>query len=441
MDKTILHCDLNGFYASVELLYRPDLKDRPVAVCGDPEKRHGIILAKNETAKRCGVKTAETVWQAQRKCPDLVLLPPHHDWYEHFSQQVNAIYRRYTDLVEPFGIDESWLDVTGSLHLFGGSGRILADTIRETVKRELGLTVSVGVSFNKVIAKLGSDYRKPDATTVIDREHFQAIVHPLPVTALLYVGQVAADALARVGVHTIGQLAALDRQTAIALLGRTGETVHDYANGIDPSPVVGAARQHDAGKSVGSGMTFRRDLVGVDDIRAGIATLSDRVATQLRRQGSRCQTVQVVIKRPDLKVISRQKRLPEPSSSTRRIQELALEIVLSAWDVRQPIRMLTVTAMNLTPEGKDAPHQLSLFEDERAADSRRERLEETVDRLRDRFGRGAISFGGALANDLGLEPSSGEGEAAQPPALPKPPVEPLASRKSQPGSGNAGAAP
>jgi len=398
-DRTILHCDLNGFYASVELLYRPDLRDRPVAVCGDPEMRHGIILAKNEPAKRCGVKTAETVWQARRKCPELVLIPPHHDWYEQFSQRVNAIYRRYTDLVEPFGIDESWLDVTGSIHLFGGSGQALADAIRNVVREELGLTVSVGVSFNKVFAKLGSDYRKPDATTVISRENYRAIVHPLPVTDLLYVGQAAAATLARVGVHTIGQLAALDRRTAVALPGRTGETVHEYANGIDPSPVIDAARLNDPGKSVGSGMTFRRDLCGLDDIKAGIALLSDRVGAQLRRQGSHCQTVQVVIKRPDLKVISRQKRLSEPTASTHRIQALALEIVLSSWDVRQPIRMLTVTAMGLMPEHREV-RQLSLFDTETEADARRDQLEATVDRLRDRFGHDAISFGGALSPDI-----------------------------------------
>lgn len=400
MDRTILHCDLNGFYASVELLYRPDLRDRPVAVCGDPELRHGIILAKNELAKRCGVKTAETVWQARRKCPDLVLVPAHHDWYEQFSRKTNAIYRRFTDLVEPFGIDESWLDVSGSLHLFGGSGQALADAVRTTVKDELGLTISVGVSFCKVLAKLGSDYRKPDATTVITRENFQTIVHPLPVTDLLFVGKVAAATLARVGVHTIGQLAALDRQTVVTLLGRAGETVHDYANGIDLSPVVDADRLNEPGKSVGSGMTFRRDLCGLDDIKAGIALLADRVGSQLRQQGSCCQTVQVTIRRPDLRTITRQKRLDRPTASTGRIQEVSLEIIQSAWDVRQPIRMLTVTGMSLTHGQEREPQQLSFFEAESKADQRRDRLEAAVDLLRDRFGHDAVSFGGVISTDL-----------------------------------------
>ena len=190
-DRIIFHCDLNCFFASVELLDKPALQDVPVAVCGDPASRHGIILAKNEPAKQMGVQTAETVWQAKQKCPHLVLLPPHHNLYADYSRQVNAIYGQYTDLVEPFGIDESWLDVTGSLHLFGGDARQLADDIRGRLRQELGLTISVGVSFNKVFAKLGSDYKKPDATTVISRENWRDMVWPLPVGDLLYVGRAA----------------------------------------------------------------------------------------------------------------------------------------------------------------------------------------------------------------------------------------------------------
>lgn len=186
MDRIILHCDCNCFYASCELLSHPDLRQLPVAVCGDPTERHGIILAKNEPAKRCGVKTAETIWKAKQKCPGLILLPPHHRLYAEYSKKINAVYGEYTDLVEPFGIDESWLDVTNSLHLFGGDARALADTLRGRIRREFGLTISVGVSFNKVFAKLGSDYKKPDATTVIARDNWRDIVFPLPVGDLLF---------------------------------------------------------------------------------------------------------------------------------------------------------------------------------------------------------------------------------------------------------------
>ena len=206
MDRVILHCDLNCFYASVELLSHPDLRDVPMAVCGDPNSRHGIILAKNEPAKKFGIQTAETIWQAKKKCPDLVLLPPHHDLYREYSRKVNAIYDEYTDLVEPFGIDESWLDVTHTLHLFGGDARALADALRERMKRQLGLTLSVGVSFNKVFAKLGSDYKKPDATTVISRENWKELVWPLQVGDLLYVGGAARKLLKQYGITTIGQL-------------------------------------------------------------------------------------------------------------------------------------------------------------------------------------------------------------------------------------------
>ena len=237
MDRVILHCDLNCFYASVELLSHPDLRDVPVAVCGDPSSRHGIILAKNEPAKQFGVKTAETIWQAKKKCPDLVLLPPHHKLYREYSRKVNAIYDEYTDLVEPFGIDESWLDVTHTLHLFGGDAKALADTLRQRMKQELGLTLSVGVSFNKVFAKLGSDYKKPDATTVISRENWQSIVWPLPVGDLLYVGGAARKLLKQYGVETIGQLAACPQDMLETLMGKMGTQLHAYANGLDRDAV------------------------------------------------------------------------------------------------------------------------------------------------------------------------------------------------------------
>ena len=259
MDRVILHCDLNSFYASVELLEHPDLRSLPVAVCGDPESRHGIILAKNEPAKKFGVKTAETIWQARRKCPNLVLLSAHHQKYRRYSRLVNAIYDRYTDLVEPFSIDESWLDVTGTLHLFGGDGRALADEIRRTVREELNLTVSVGVSFNKVFAKMGSDYQKPDATTVISRDNYRDLIWPLPVTELLFVGRAAARTLSSYGIETIGDLAAFDKEALMHMLGRQGAVLHDYATGAEHAPVV-PARDMPGPKSVGNGLTFRRNL-------------------------------------------------------------------------------------------------------------------------------------------------------------------------------------
>ena len=232
-ERIILHCDLNSFYASVELLDKPALWEVPVAVCGDPKTRHGIILAKNEPAKKYGIQTAETVWQAKKKCPGLVLLPPHHDLYKMWSVRVNDIYERFTDLIEPFGIDESWLDVTNSLHLFGGDAKALADTLRERIKREFGLTISVGVSFNKVFAKLGSDYKKPDAITRIERDNYKEIAYPLPATDLFYVGPATERKLRGVGIHTIGQLAEASPKLLEYKLGKMGLVLHTFANGLD----------------------------------------------------------------------------------------------------------------------------------------------------------------------------------------------------------------
>ena len=274
MDRVILHCDLNCFYASVELLSHPDLREIPIAVCGDPSSRHGIILAKNEPAKKYGVQTAETIWQAKKKCPGLVLLPPHHNLYREYSHRVNGIYDQYTDLVEPFGIDESWLDVTHTLHLFGGDAAALADALRKRITKELGLTLSVGVSFNKVFAKLGSDYKKPDATTVISRENWQHLVWPLPVGDLLYVGGAARRLLCQYGVETIGQLAACRREMLETLMGKIGVQLYEYANGLDSDPVRPRTSVETA-KSVGNSITFPQNLTTREEIRQSLADLRE----------------------------------------------------------------------------------------------------------------------------------------------------------------------
>ena len=324
MERVILHCDQNCFFASVELLSHPDLRDVPMAVCGDPASRHGIILAKNEPAKRFGIQTAETVWQARRKCPSLVLLPPHHKLYREYSVRVNELYGQYTDLVEPFGIDESWLDITGSMHLFGGDPVAIADELRRRVREELGLSISVGVSFNKIFAKLGSDYKKPDATTLISPENWQEIVWPLPVGAMLFVGRSAQRTLAQYGVETIGQLAACRPEMLEKLLGKLGRQMHEYANGLDRSPVRPQAEREPV-KSVGNGTTFPHDLTRWEEVRAGLAALSDSVAMRLRRQGLYCSGVQVTIKDSSFCSISRQKRLESPTRLMKDIQRAAME--------------------------------------------------------------------------------------------------------------------
>ena len=390
MDRVILHCDLNSFYASVELLDHPELKKLPVAVCGDPSSRHGIILAKNDPAKGFGVRTAETIWQARKKCPELILLPPHHRLYREYSRKVNAIYDEYTDLVEPFGIDESWLDITGSMHLFGGDARAIADGIRRRISGELGLTLSVGVSFNKVFAKLGSDYRKPDATTVIAPEGWQAIVWPLPLSSLLYAGPAAQRALGQYGIRTIGELAAAEPALPERLLGKLGRQLWNFANGRDGSPVR-PQHEKEPVKSVGNSFTFRENLTTREQVVQGMSLLCDSVASRLRQQGLYCGAVQVGLRDPAFRNLSRQKHLSGSTHSMRELLRAAMELADSCWNMASPVRALTVTAIYLIP-ADEAGAQLDLFSaGQEAKRLRLERLENTLDIIRAKYGPGAIA--------------------------------------------------
>ena len=391
-DRVILHCDLNCFFASVELLSYPALRDVPVAVCGDPESRHGIVLAKNEAAKQLGVKTAETIWQARQKAPHLITLPPHHSLYKEYSRKVNAIYGQYTDLVEPFGIDESWLDITGSMHLFGGDGKAVADQLRDRLRQEVGLTISVGVSFNKIFAKLGSDYKKPDATTVISRDNWKDIVWPLPVGDLLGVGSSTRKLLHQYGVETIGQLAEFPRQNLETLLGKHGAQLHDYANGLESSPV---RPQHEAEpvKSVGNGTTFPRNLTRWEEVRSGLAVLSDSVAGRLRRYGMYCGGVALTIRNAQFRQFSRQMRLDSPTHLQKDIYRAALALARQSWHAPDPIRALTITALYLT-ENADSFEQLDLLNREAPKQNeKQEKLEQAMDTIRGKYGKGAITFG------------------------------------------------
>ena len=388
--RTIFHCDLNSFYASVELLSHPELRGVPVAVCGDPETRHGIILAKNEPAKALGIKTADTVWQAKRKCPELVLLPPHHELYAAYSKKINALYYEYTDLVEPFGIDESWLDVTGSLHLFGGDARALADALRARVRNELGLTISVGVSFNKVFAKLGSDYKKPDATTVIPPDGWQDIVWRMPVGDLLFVGRAASGMLDKYGIHTIGELAACKEEMLDTLMGKMGVQLHRCANGLDDSPVRSADALEPV-KSVGNSTTFPRDLTKWDELRDGVALLSDSVAMRLRRHGLYCGGVAVGLRDNKFNSVSRQKTLPRSTHLMREIEDAALELLHAAWKAPTPVRLLSVTAIYLT-EQQETHVQMDLFGTPPETQEKQEAVEDAMARIRAKYGKDAITY-------------------------------------------------
>lgn len=394
-DRIILHCDGNSFFASVESVLRPELKQVPMAVTGNPENRHGIVLAKNELAKKYGIRTAETIWSAKRKCPDLVCVPPHHEVYHQYYEKLNRIYLDYTDLVEPFSIDESFLDVTGSIHLFQMTPKELADDIRRRVREELGLTISVGVSFCKVFAKLGSDYKKPDATTVIFQEDVPALVYPLPVSDLLFVGKKSAEILDRYSIHTCEDVSRFDREFLVHILGKQGDQLYTYIHGLDQDPVHDFYEKREV-KSVGNSITFKHDLVGEAEIRAGINELSDSVASRLRQKELKAYTIQVALKDSDFKTVQRQRKLKRPTYLQKDISKISMELVRETWDLQRPVRLLSVTGTDLVSQDDPQPEQMSLFdvapESQGKKEERQETLESTMDSIRERFGKDKIGF-------------------------------------------------
>ncbi len=399
MDRIILHCDCNSFFASVETALNPAYRDVPMAVCGSVEDRHGIVLAKNELAKAYGIKTTDTVYQAKRLCPDLVIAEPHYDEYLKYSNRVNSIYADYTDMIEPFGIDESWLDVTASVRVFG-SGIQIAEEIRRRVKEEIGITVSIGVSFNKVFAKLGSDYKKPDAITFISRENYKNIVYPLPVQDLLFVGKKTTDILHLLGIRTIGDLASSSTELIEKRFGKSGEMMLRYARGEDNSPVC--ATEEDA-KSVGNGFTFKHDLISMEEIKVGIMFLSEEIGRRLREKGLLCTTVSVSVKDDDLKVSGRQKPLSRSTDLGFEIAEAALEIIFGWWSTGKPIRTITLTALGLI-KSDSLGEQIDMFVDEESSNKRekRRKSEKTVDIIRQKHGKNSIIRGSLLDNQIGI---------------------------------------
>lgn len=384
MENGILHVDMNNFYASVETLYHPEYKNVPMAVAGDRESRHGIILAKNMLAKQAGVKTAEAIWQARKKCPDLVLAPPHHDRYAYFSKRAKEIYYRYTDRIESFGLDECWLDVYGSERLFGDGERI-ANLIREDVKRELGLTVSVGVSFNKVFAKLGSDYKKPDAVTVFDRDKMESVIWKLPCETLLFVGPRTEKTLKKYGIRTIGDIARMELSAMRSMLGKAGETLWLYATGEDHSPVAPADSREEA-KSIGNSTTLPHDVTDEGEIREALLSLAESVAASLRAEGVKAGEVQLTVKNSEFEEFQRQCRIEPPVCDSRSLYRAALNLYRRE-NRRWAVRLLGIRAGKLTGSGEV---QTSLFDDTGGRE-RLERLETTVDFVRERFGRESVS--------------------------------------------------
>ncbi len=381
LERRILHIDINNCYASIECSIRPELYGKAVAVGGDPEQRHGIILAKNQIAKEYGIKTGETLWEAKNKCPALVVLKPNFPLYLQYSKRARAIYESYADRVEPFGIDECWLDVSG----YNGDAYELAQEIRQRIKKELNITVSIGVSFNKIFAKLGSDMKKPDAVTLITKENFKDKVWGLPVSDLLFVGRSTTKKLLRYGVKTIGELANTRLDFLTSWFGKNGITLWRFANGLDNSPVMYAGTEREV-KSIGNGTTAYRDLVSNEDVRVIIFTLAESVAMRLREHKIKARGVSISVRDKDLITYSRQAKLDIPTSDAVELARTALALFRRNHNFElgaKPVRSITICGFDVIPE--NAPIQLRL---DTSADKldKTERLNKSLDAIRQRYG-------------------------------------------------------
>ena len=392
-DRVILHSDLNSFYASVEMMLDPSLRGKAVAVCGSTEDRHGIVLAKSDLAKKAGIKTGMVNWEARQLCKDLIVVPPHYDQYLKYSKMTQAIYQRYTDLMEPFGMDECWLDVTGS-KLYG-SGMEIAEQIRQACREELGLTVSIGVSYNKIFAKLGSDMKKPDAVTEIRRDSFKEKVWPLHCSEMIYCGRATTAKLAKYGIHTIGDVANTDPEYLRRWFGVNGLALWRYANGTDNSRVMHKDFVSPI-KSVGHGITCVADLENEEEVWKVILALSQDVGHRLRVHELSAHGVQVSVRGNDLLGSQFQGKLPVKTQLPSEIGAAAFRLFQDRYRWGSKVRAVTVRAIDLVPH-KD-PDQLSMFVDA-ARLERRERLEDAVEELRRRFGKHAITYG-ILMGDL-----------------------------------------
>ncbi len=385
MPRAILHSDMNSFYASVETMLDPSLRGKAVAVCGSTEDRHGIVLAKSEAAKKAGVKTGMVNWEARRWCPNLIVIPPHYEQYIKYSTLARTVYSRYTDLVEPYGMDECFIDISGS-QMCNGDPAAIAEEIRCSMREELGLTVSIGVSYNKIFAKLGSDMKKPDAITEITPDNFKQKVWPLPASDLLCVGRATAKKLAARRIYTIGNLAAASPEMLQSMLGVNGVLLWNFANGNDTSRVMHKDFVSPV-KSIGHGITCNADLVNNEEVDKVILFLCQDIGHKLRVHEMRAQGVQICTRDCNLWWKQYQAPLLIATQNSFEIAAKASELFHKNYTWSNPLRSITVRAIRLSP--KSSPVQQMLFDDGARRD-KMERLEDTVDELRRRFGKNAI---------------------------------------------------
>ena len=392
--RTVIHADMNNCYASIEMLHHPKLRGHPVAVGGSVEQRHGIILARNYEARPYGVKVGQALWEARQKCPKLIIVPPDYEKYMRFSRLFRDILSDYSPQVEAFGIDESWADITGAVKR-GRGGHEIADEIRGRVKFELGITVSVGVSYNKIFAKLGSDIKKPDATTVITEGNYRDVVWPLPAGDLLGVGRATQSKLAKYGIYTIGDIARCDTALLQSWFGKWGVYLYTYANGYDTSPVANAGAEHVI-KSVGNSTTCPRDLEDDHDAHIVFQNLAESVAERMREQGLMAKTVQISLRTNDLFWFERQTTLPQPTHISTELCSAAMMLLRQHWQWKSPLRSIGIRGANLVPIGQ--PRQLSIFVDENKRE-KAETLEYVIDGIRRRYGHYAIDRALMLIDD------------------------------------------
>ncbi len=393
MTRTILHSDMNNCYASIERKLNPSLVGKRLVVCGSVEDRHSIVLAKSYEAKAFGVKTGDSLFEAKMKCPGLVAVKPHYDEYFKFSKLAHKIYYSYTNQVEPFGLDECWLDVTGSEKLFG-SGETIAHEIKERIKKELGITVSIGVSYNKIFAKLGSDLKKPDAVTVISKNDFKEIVWPLSTDAIIGIGSKTKKKLMYMNINTLGELAKADANLLKRKLGIRGLYLWHYANGYDTSEVCDYYHR-DKIKSISRGVTTKADLNSYDEVKKIFEELAIEVSKKLIEEDLKAGGVRITIRDKNLSYVSFQKIFSETSISALRLNDKAMELFKERYDFKEAIRSLTISAINLTRNTKT--EQLSLFAPKKVIKD--DRLEKVFNEIREKFGKDKIGY-------LGLELNS-----------------------------------
>ena len=396
MERWIIHSDINHCYAQIEEMMYPELRNVPMAIGGHEEDRHGIILAKNDLAKKYHIKTGESLRDAFQKCPELLIVPPHYDDYLFYTEEVKRIYREYSDKVESFGLDEAWIDITGTEKLFHKTAMELAEEIQRRVFKELGLTVSMGLSFNKVFAKLGSDLDKKQGLAVITRDNFKDMVFPLPVADILYIGKATSSQLNERNIYTLGDLALSSKEYIKSFLGKNGEMVWLFANGYDTLSVNSSQQVI---KSVGNGITAKHDIHTIEEAKIVLSMLAESVAKRLRQSNKLGSVISIGMRYKDLQGLSRQKRVDTPTNIAQEILDMVMILLRDNWNMAIPLRSLSISVSSRV-EKETYAYQMSLFNTANEEDRYEQlHLEEVIQEIKERWGEKSIKYGHSLLDE------------------------------------------